>query len=59
MYTYLKSITNHAKKIGRGKKIIDREMIKTTNEFLTTLNDELTKVYIKEKESKGTLEEFM
>tara|TARA_B100001094_G_C17932835_1_gene671607 strand:+ start:154 stop:786 length:633 start_codon:yes stop_codon:yes gene_type:complete len=56
---YLKSITNHAKKIGRGKKIIDREMIKTTNEFLTTLNDELTKVYIKEKESKGTLEEFM
>ncbi len=38
---------------------MDIAMIKTTNEFLTMLNDELTKVYIKEKESKGTLEEFM
>ena len=53
----LKVLTNYAKKTGKGKKIIDREMIKTQNEFVAMI----TKDYLKnqKKEYKGTLEEFM
>jgi len=56
---HLKSLTNYAKKTGKGKKIIDREMIKTQNEYVAMLTNEIEKVRTKEKESKGTLEEFM
>ena len=56
---HLKTLTNYAKKTGKGKKIIDREMIKTQNEYVAMLTNEIEKVRTKEKESKGTLEEFM
>ena len=54
---HLKSHTKVSKRLGIGKKEIDREMIKAQNEYVKmickTVNDNL------KKKEKGTLEEFI
>ena len=54
---HMKTTTNVSKKLGRGKKAVDREMIKAQNDYVATLLKAVRKNL--EKKEKGTLEEFL
>ena len=54
---HLKTTTNVSKKLGRGKKVADREMIKAQNDYVAVLLRAVRKNL--QKKEKGTLEEFL
>ena len=54
---HLKDLTKYAKKVNKGKKVVDRDMIKAQNEFVAEITKRLQED--KKKEQKGTLEGFL
>ena len=54
---HLKTLANWAKKTGKGKKTIDREMIKAQNKYVAVLYKAVMEN--EKKKENGTLEEFI
>jgi|TARA_B100000287_G_scaffold379137_1_gene382045 hypothetical protein len=54
---HLKTLSHWAKKTGKGKKTIDREMIKAQNEYVAVLTKAIREN--EKKKENGTLEEFI